>query len=191
MRVLHLITAAASAEACVALARAQIDEVEVVIMAPDGSQAISMAMDHALPSVRLRPRQANRHLRDAISVIDPDVVHIHGAMAGDGALPLSVFGHVPMVMELDRTDFDASGTLHRHMRGIRLDRGTSVPAWVVSPRPTPDGRPIALAQLPIGIGMTIMADQTRAAPSWYLALYGRLLMTPSRHEARYQPSHAG
>jgi hypothetical protein len=191
MRVLHLITAAASAEASVALARAQMNEAEVVIMAPEDSRAIALAMDHAIPSVRLRPHQSNRHLRDAITVIDPDVVHIHGARSGDGAVPLSVFGHVPMVMELDRADFDASGTLYCQVRGIRLERAPQDQACVICRRPTPNGAPISLAQLPLGIDNIVMHGHGSATPDWYLALYRRRLAAPSREAARFRPSHAG
>jgi hypothetical protein len=183
MRVLHLITAATTAEASFTLARAQADahpcETELVVMAPEDSAVIGWAMDHGIAALRLRPGQPARRLHDAVWVLKPDIVHLHGALSSDQALPLSVFAHLPAVLQLDSADFDEIGALRRQVRGIRLDRSVSDTAWVVCARPTPNGAPVMPSQLPIGITNVVMPDRPRVTSEWFMAIYRRLLATPA------------
>ncbi len=179
MRVLHLITAAATAEASFGLARSQADagggETELVVMAPEDSAVIAWSMACGIAALRLRPGQTARRLRDAVVALQPDVIHLHGALASDRAMPLSVFAHLPSVLQLAGDDFDVSGMLQHQVRGIRLDRARGEGAWVVCTRPTPNGAPVLSSQLPIGVANVAIPEHSRATPDWFLAVYRRLL----------------
>ena len=183
MRVLHMVGPDTSNTASLRLIAEQAQWLEVVVMAVDGSQAAAQANAGGVPVLYLRPGQSTKQLTAAIEVLGPDLVHLHGALASEAAVPLRAFSHLPLALHLHPTDTDASGQLRRQLRGMRLDwRGGHRAAAIC-----PIGEVRAdLSGLPLGITDVVEVRPADITPQWCTALYRRLLLAeaaPAPHNA--------
>jgi hypothetical protein len=179
MRILHVIPAGSSDCSALALAVAQSERMESIVLAADGSDIEVAAAQAGLPVVTLRKGQTPARLNDAVQILTPDIVHLHGVLASNEAVPLRVFSNLPVVLQLAADDFDADGQVRRDVQGVRMDwRGGQAAALIRGAGC--DGR---VARIPYGVTEVIDASQNEMDAAWCARLYRRLIAANAAHQA--------
>ncbi len=173
MRILHLVGSSDRDRHNIPLIVEQSRSLDAVVLAKDGSAAARAAGDAGLPLVLLRPGQSSAALMSAVDVLTPDLVHLHGALASDAAVPLRIFSNLPLVLHLGYFDVDGEGHPRRELRGMRLDwRGGQI-CTLIAPRRL--AVEIIRASLPRGVNQVMHADVAEITPAWCLGLYRNML----------------
>ncbi len=176
MRILHLIGSLHSNDAQIALILAQSERVETVVMAPDGAASAEALVQAGLPVLWRKPGQSVSHVADAMQVLQPDLVHLHGAHESETLIPLRVFSNRPLVLQLNAADCEAPGLLRRDLRGLRLDWRGGHPATALCPVDLVDPATSVSCALPVALSEVILFDPAQVATPWFLTLYRRLLL---------------
>lgn len=173
MRILHLIGNTDPNSSSIALALDQAHWIEPVVMTFEGSNAAIAAANSGIPTLFLRPGQSPARLAQALEVVTPDLVHLHGALSSDAAAPMRIFSNRPVVLHVRADDTDASGRLHRRVRGIRFDWRGGHHVAVICPASL---GPIPRSDLPVGVSDIMPVRETDITAQWCTNLYRRLLL---------------
>jgi hypothetical protein len=185
MRVLHLIgstpTPDAALTATLAQIQAQAERVETVLMAPDGTPHALSLLQQGVPVLWLKPRQSLGDVAAALQVLQPDLIHLHGACDSEAAVPLRVFSHRALVVELNRADTDGAGRLRRDLRGLRLDWRARGSATALCPAGLVADDAVARAGLPAGLGDVTLFNPAEVSAPWFISLYRRVLLAGQPH----------
>jgi hypothetical protein len=177
MRILHLICSPHRNDAQVALILGQSERVAPLVMAPEGAASAEALAQAGIPVLWRKPSQSIGHIADAMQVLQPDLVHLHGARDSEGVVPLRVFSNRPLVMELNAADCDSPGQLRRDLRGLRLDWRGGHPATALCPKGLLDPDVAISRQLPASLCELLWFDPDLVSAHWFLALYRRLLLS--------------
>ncbi len=176
MRILHLIGASHTTEAEIGQILAQSQLTETVVMAPDRAAPAERLLQEAVPVIWMKPGQRTAHIANAMEVLQPDLVHLHGVLDSEATLPLRVFSNRPLVLELNAADSDGAGGLRHELRGIRLDWRGGQAVSGLCPSDLVASAEIARAALPRTLLDVTMFNPVQVAAPWFLNQYRRVLL---------------
>ncbi len=176
MRILHLIGSPRPNQAKTRLILAQSERVETVVMAAEGAATAEQLLHDGVPVLWRKTRQSVTNLHDAMQVLQPDLVHLHGACDSEALVPLRIFSHRALVLELDATDSDGAGGLRRDLRGLRLDWRCGRAATALCPAGLAIPTAVLRASLPPTLADILTFDLAQVSAAWFIALYRRALL---------------